>query len=234
MTVKPLHNQVTHRLISCLPRCDGLNAGSNNHITSKLSFSSPDLLGIRPAPNNGSHGSLNHLLRRPVHLPVHPAQLSHDSQCEANSSVPVPHPPCACSFQTQEMVRVDPNRRTFSQEQGGGLAGRLTGVISFQEAALNSRMQINDSRFLTLSLSAHFLLHQHSHLFHPGTKAKLRHLHQPFGTPRVLQAGVTFCLLHHVDYLNGYSHDRLMPLWVSYTIQPVVSSATRVSCGALV
>ncbi|TNM94798.1 hypothetical protein fugu_017557 [Takifugu bimaculatus] len=128
-----------------------------------------DLLGIRPAPNNGSHGSLNHLLRRPVHLPVHPAQLSHDSQCEANSSVPAPHPPCACSFQTQEM-----------------------------EAALNSQMQINDS-----------------------TKAKLRRLHQPFGTPGVLQARVTFCLLHHVDYLNGYSRDRLMPLWVSYTIQPV-------------
>eukprot|EP00066_Takifugu_rubripes_P021233 XP_011610499.1 PREDICTED: ectonucleotide pyrophosphatase/phosphodiesterase family member 1-like [Takifugu rubripes] len=128
-----------------------------------------DLLGIRPAPNNGSHGSLNHLLRRPVHLPVHPAQLSHDSQCEANSSVPAPHPPCACSFRTQEM-----------------------------EAALNSRMQINDS-----------------------TKATLRRLHQPFGTPGVLQAGVTFCLLHHVDYLNGYSRDRLMPLWVSYTIQPV-------------
>uniref|UniRef100_H2V879 Ectonucleotide pyrophosphatase/phosphodiesterase 1 n=1 Tax=Takifugu rubripes TaxID=31033 RepID=H2V879_TAKRU len=127
-----------------------------------------DLLGIRPAPNNGSHGSLNHLLRRPVHLPVHPAQLSHDSQCEANSSIPAPHPPCACSFRTQEMVRVDPGRRTFSLVQG-------------------------------------------------GTKATL-----------LLQAGVTFCLLHHVDYLNGYSRDRLMPLWVSYTIQPVVSSATRI------
>ncbi|CAG09202.1 unnamed protein product, partial [Tetraodon nigroviridis] len=123
-----------------------------------------DLLGIRPAPNNGSHGSLNHLLRHQVHSPVHPAQLSHDCQCVANSSVPAERPPFACVFQTQEMV---------------------------------------------------------------CTKARLRRLHHPFGTPSVLQAGATFCLLHHADYLNGYSHDRLMPLWVSYTIQPVVSTDSQ-------
>uniref|UniRef100_A0A672HH94 Ectonucleotide pyrophosphatase/phosphodiesterase 1 n=1 Tax=Salarias fasciatus TaxID=181472 RepID=A0A672HH94_SALFA len=35
--------------------------------------------GYPPAPNNGSHGSLNHLLKRPAHQPVHPAQLSHDT-----------------------------------------------------------------------------------------------------------------------------------------------------------
>uniref|UniRef100_A0A8C7WQ93 Ectonucleotide pyrophosphatase/phosphodiesterase 1 n=1 Tax=Oryzias sinensis TaxID=183150 RepID=A0A8C7WQ93_9TELE len=38
-----------------------------------------DLLNIRPAPNNGTHGSLNHLLKNPVHHPVHPAQLSHET-----------------------------------------------------------------------------------------------------------------------------------------------------------
>uniref|UniRef100_A0A3Q0RYU9 Ectonucleotide pyrophosphatase/phosphodiesterase 1 n=1 Tax=Amphilophus citrinellus TaxID=61819 RepID=A0A3Q0RYU9_AMPCI len=32
-----------------------------------------DLLGIRPAPNNGTHGSLNHLLKHPIHQPVLPA-----------------------------------------------------------------------------------------------------------------------------------------------------------------
>uniref|UniRef100_A0A8C4E4P0 Ectonucleotide pyrophosphatase/phosphodiesterase 1 n=1 Tax=Dicentrarchus labrax TaxID=13489 RepID=A0A8C4E4P0_DICLA len=113
-----------------------------------------DLLGIRPAPNNGTHGSLNHLLNHPVHLPVHPAQLSHDTPCEA--------------------IKV-------------------------------------------------FLRGKTHYISPSGVKASLRRLHHPFGTPRVVQPDVSFCLLHHSNYLNGYSKDRLMPLWVSYTIQPLVS-----------
>uniref|UniRef100_A0A4W6EU68 Ectonucleotide pyrophosphatase/phosphodiesterase 1 n=1 Tax=Lates calcarifer TaxID=8187 RepID=A0A4W6EU68_LATCA len=104
-----------------------------------------DLLGIRPSPNNGTHGSLNHLMKHPVHLPVHPAQLSHDS--------PLNFVQCFTHFP--------------------------------------------------------FL----------GAKVSLRRLHHPFGTPNVVQPDTSFCLLHHSDYLNGYSRDRLMPLWVSYTIQ---------------
>ncbi|KAM6991730.1 LOW QUALITY PROTEIN: ectonucleotide pyrophosphatase/phosphodiesterase family member 1 [Tautogolabrus adspersus] len=118
-----------------------------------------DLLGIRPAPNNGTHGSLNHLLRQPAHLPVHPAQLSHDTPCEASGPVPADDLQCNCTSQTREMVS--------------------------------------------------------------SVKASLRRLHHPFGTPRVVQPHAAFCLLHHSDYLNGYSKDRLMPLWVSYTVQPL-------------
>uniref|UniRef100_A0A672HFH4 Ectonucleotide pyrophosphatase/phosphodiesterase 1 n=1 Tax=Salarias fasciatus TaxID=181472 RepID=A0A672HFH4_SALFA len=55
-----------------------------------------DLLGIRPAPNNGSHGSLNHLLKRPAHQPVHPAQLSHDTPCEAGGPAPSDGLRCSC------------------------------------------------------------------------------------------------------------------------------------------
>uniref|UniRef100_A0A8C4DYT4 Ectonucleotide pyrophosphatase/phosphodiesterase 1 n=1 Tax=Dicentrarchus labrax TaxID=13489 RepID=A0A8C4DYT4_DICLA len=129
-----------------------------------------DLLGIRPAPNNGTHGSLNHLLNHPVHLPVHPAQLSHDTPCEASAPSPTDDQ-CNCTSQTKAMVC---NRL---------LSDRLPFCV----------------------------------------KASLRRLHHPFGTPRVVQPDVSFCLLHHSNYLNGYSKDRLMPLWVSYTIQPLVS-----------
>uniref|UniRef100_A0A673BHJ9 Ectonucleotide pyrophosphatase/phosphodiesterase family member 1-like n=1 Tax=Sphaeramia orbicularis TaxID=375764 RepID=A0A673BHJ9_9TELE len=59
-----------------------------------------DLLGIRPAPNNGTHGSLNHLLKNPVYRPVHPAQLSHDTPCEANDPTPTDDLQCTCSLQT--------------------------------------------------------------------------------------------------------------------------------------
>uniref|UniRef100_A0A673GKD0 Ectonucleotide pyrophosphatase/phosphodiesterase family member 1-like n=1 Tax=Sinocyclocheilus rhinocerous TaxID=307959 RepID=A0A673GKD0_9TELE len=40
-----------------------------------------DLLGIPPAPNNGTHGSLNHLLKNPPHQPVYPAEHSAPSTC---------------------------------------------------------------------------------------------------------------------------------------------------------
>ncbi|KAM9338974.1 ectonucleotide pyrophosphatase/phosphodiesterase family member 1 [Symphorus nematophorus] len=128
-----------------------------------------DLLGIRPAPNNGTHGSLNHLLKHPVHLPVHPAQLSHEIPCEASDLVPADNLQCTCN-QTKE-VETDMNRQL---------------------------MKTNSS-----------------------AKASLRRLHHPFGTPQVVQPDATFCLLHQSNYLNGYSKDRLMPLWVSYTLKPL-------------
>uniref|UniRef100_A0A8C7MQ37 SMB domain-containing protein n=1 Tax=Oncorhynchus kisutch TaxID=8019 RepID=A0A8C7MQ37_ONCKI len=50
-----------------------------------------------------------------------------------------------------------------------------------------------------------------------GAKA----LHLPYGIPRVLQENADYCVLHHADYVNGYSKDILMPLWVAYTINPL-------------
>nr|XP_040016786.1 ectonucleotide pyrophosphatase/phosphodiesterase family member 1 [Gasterosteus aculeatus aculeatus] len=128
-----------------------------------------DLLGIRPAPNNGTHGSLNHLLSRPFHLPVHPAQLSYDTQCEAGDPVPADDLQCACDLH-------------------------------------------NDSEVIAITRNLTTMNHI--------VKASLRHLHHPFGNPGVVQSGATFCLLYHSDYLNGYSKDRLMALWVSYTVRP--------------
>ncbi|KAL7388221.1 hypothetical protein ABVT39_009383 [Epinephelus coioides] len=134
-----------------------------------------DLLGVRPAPNNGTHGSLNHLLKHPVHLPVHPAQLSHDSPCEGSDPTPAEELQCTCASQTKA-----------------------------EEIDLNRALMTTNS----------------------SVKATLRRLHHPFGIPRVVQPDATFCLLHQSDYLNGYSKDRLMPLWVSYTIQPLTKIQT--------
>lgn len=41
-----------------------------------LSLISADLLGLKPAPNNGTHGSLNHLLKLPAHRPAMPEEVS--------------------------------------------------------------------------------------------------------------------------------------------------------------
>ncbi|KAK7907313.1 hypothetical protein WMY93_015925 [Mugilogobius chulae] len=67
------------------------------------------LLGIRPAPNNGTHGSLNHLLKKTQFQPVHPAQLSHDTPCVASNATPSDDRQCSCTGQTTEMAKVDPS-----------------------------------------------------------------------------------------------------------------------------
>ncbi|XP_033931933.1 ectonucleotide pyrophosphatase/phosphodiesterase family member 1 [Pseudochaenichthys georgianus] len=130
-----------------------------------------DLLGIRPSPNNGTHGSLNHLLKHPVHLLVHPAQLSHDTPCETSDPAPTD---LQCSCASQDTAT---------------------------ETDLNRNLMATNS----------------------SVKAILRHLHHPFGIPSVVQSGASFCLLHQSNYLSGYSRDRLMPLWVSYTLQPLTT-----------
>uniref|UniRef100_A0A8C8JQ96 SMB domain-containing protein n=1 Tax=Oncorhynchus tshawytscha TaxID=74940 RepID=A0A8C8JQ96_ONCTS len=121
-----------------------------------------DLLDISPAPNNGTHGSLNHLLKNPPHLPVYPAELSSDSTCEASGPAPSDNLGCSCSIS----FLIKPSPPSAS-----------------------------------------------------GAKA----LHLPYGIPRVLQENADYCVLHHADYVNGYSKDILMPLWVAYTINPLVS-----------
>ncbi|XP_051510695.1 ectonucleotide pyrophosphatase/phosphodiesterase family member 1-like [Myxocyprinus asiaticus] len=63
-----------------------------------------DLLGIPPAPNNGTHGSLNHLLRNPPHQPVYPAERSAPSTCTPVSVyLRDPHG-CTCDSLTEAEV----------------------------------------------------------------------------------------------------------------------------------
>uniref|UniRef100_A0A8C2J1F9 Ectonucleotide pyrophosphatase/phosphodiesterase 1 n=1 Tax=Cyprinus carpio TaxID=7962 RepID=A0A8C2J1F9_CYPCA len=72
-----------------------------------------DLLGIPPAPNNGTHGSLNHLLKNPPHQPVYPAERSALSTCTPVSSL-LPDPRgCTCDSLTEAEM----NQRLFQQSQ---------------------------------------------------------------------------------------------------------------------
>ncbi|XP_014060142.1 ectonucleotide pyrophosphatase/phosphodiesterase family member 1 [Salmo salar] len=127
-----------------------------------------DLLDIPPAPNNGTHGSLNHLLKNPPHLPVYPDELSSDSTCEASGPAPSDNLGCSCSARTKA-----------------------------EEKTMNRQLITANSN--------------------SGAKA----LHLPYGIPRVLQENADYCVLHHANYVNGYSKDIIMPLWVAYTINPL-------------
>ncbi|MGH0131109.1 UNVERIFIED_CONTAM: hypothetical protein FKN15_009751 [Acipenser sinensis] len=56
-----------------------------------------DLLNITPAPNNGTHGSLNHILKRPVYSPVHPTEVSSPDICSVTTLLPTDTLGCQCS-----------------------------------------------------------------------------------------------------------------------------------------
>uniref|UniRef100_A0A673GKC5 Ectonucleotide pyrophosphatase/phosphodiesterase family member 1-like n=1 Tax=Sinocyclocheilus rhinocerous TaxID=307959 RepID=A0A673GKC5_9TELE len=63
-----------------------------------------DLLGIPPAPNNGTHGSLNHLLKNPPHQPVYPAEHSAPSTCTPVSGFLQDPRGCTCDSLTEAEV----------------------------------------------------------------------------------------------------------------------------------
>ncbi|XP_039705879.1 ectonucleotide pyrophosphatase/phosphodiesterase family member 3 isoform X3 [Pteropus medius] len=55
-----------------------------------------DLLHIQPAPNNGTHGSLNHLLKVPFYEPSHAEEVSKFSVCGFTSPLPTDTLDCSC------------------------------------------------------------------------------------------------------------------------------------------
>lgn len=57
----------------CVRLCR-LTSPADAHFADVISLS--DLLGLKPAPNNGTHGSLNHLLRSPTYRPTMPEEVS--------------------------------------------------------------------------------------------------------------------------------------------------------------
>lgn len=56
-----------------------------------------DVLQISPADNNGTHGSLNHLLKQPFFTPSPPAEVSQPGRCQMTSLVPEDGLGCSCS-----------------------------------------------------------------------------------------------------------------------------------------
>ncbi|XP_061597429.1 venom phosphodiesterase CdcPDE [Cololabis saira] len=55
-----------------------------------------DVMGIHPADNNGTHGSMNHVLREPHYEPTRPAEQSTPAQCPLLSLDPEDALGCSC------------------------------------------------------------------------------------------------------------------------------------------
>uniref|UniRef100_A0A3B4UHV7 Ectonucleotide pyrophosphatase/phosphodiesterase 2 n=1 Tax=Seriola dumerili TaxID=41447 RepID=A0A3B4UHV7_SERDU len=122
-----------------------------------------DLLGLKPAPNNGTHGSLNDMLKEPPYEPSMPKEVTPPSLA-SDSEVTVTHDlGCSCD-----------------DEVNG--------------------------------------LYNSTHL--------------PFGRPAVM-FDTEYSLLHHVEFISGYSKELAMPLWTAYTLprQEDITPLPEVSLG---
>ncbi|KAG5264924.1 hypothetical protein AALO_G00259510 [Alosa alosa] len=68
-----------------------------------------DLLGLTPAPNNGTHGSLNAILRNPSHTPIMPEEVTAPSTLDPASAA-VYDLGCSCDDEN----KVEENSQRFS------------------------------------------------------------------------------------------------------------------------
>uniref|UniRef100_A0A8C0FC20 Ectonucleotide pyrophosphatase/phosphodiesterase family member 3 n=1 Tax=Bubo bubo TaxID=30461 RepID=A0A8C0FC20_BUBBB len=62
-----------------------------------------DLLHITPAPNNGTHGSLNHLLKKPFYSPSHAKEDSSPSSCPVSHLTPIDELGCTCMHVSRDV-----------------------------------------------------------------------------------------------------------------------------------
>uniref|UniRef100_A0A8C6EW70 Ectonucleotide pyrophosphatase/phosphodiesterase family member 1 n=1 Tax=Marmota marmota marmota TaxID=9994 RepID=A0A8C6EW70_MARMA len=133
-----------------------------------------DLLNLTPAPNNGTHGSLNHLLKNPVYTPKHPKEM---------------HPLVQCPF-------------TRTPRDNLGCSCDSSSILPIVDFEIQFNMTMAEEENINL-----------------GTL--------PYGRPRLLQKKNSVCLLYQHQFVSGYSHDLLMPLWASYTVNRNDSFSTE-------
>ncbi|XP_040210834.1 ectonucleotide pyrophosphatase/phosphodiesterase family member 2 isoform X8 [Rana temporaria] len=136
-----------------------------------------DLLGLKPAPNNGTHGSLNHLLRLPTHKPALPDDVSKPVPVVVSPSTVNEELGCSCDVQNK------------AEELNKRLYVKATDDVAVDE----------------LSNEIKEVLPRNS------DKTPL------YGRPAVLFK-TKYSILHHSDFVSGYSESLMMPLWTSYTL----------------
>uniref|UniRef100_A0A8C4GXL9 SMB domain-containing protein n=1 Tax=Dicentrarchus labrax TaxID=13489 RepID=A0A8C4GXL9_DICLA len=148
-----------------------------------------DLLGLKPAPNNGTHGSLNHLLRGPPYRPTMPEELSRPT---ASGLIPAGTDDLGCSCEDKNHSLIFMFVFYFSAYLKGTMPNKLTtldiaNIVKYNCCPPPCAPPLPDSRNL------------------------------PHGRPAVLFRTKYF-ILHHSDYISGYSEALSMPLWTSYTV----------------
>ncbi|KAJ3608700.1 hypothetical protein NHX12_023230 [Muraenolepis orangiensis] len=137
--------------------------GSLGRIRARDPKSTTYLLGLTPAPNNGTYGSLNDMLQDPPFLPTRPQEVTLPSPTSPPTTSATHHLGCSCDDEN----KVEEVFQPFSPGPDEGYSYNTT--------------------------------------------------HLPFGRPAVLFQ-TDYILLHHLDFISGYSRELSMPLWTSFTL----------------
>uniref|UniRef100_A0A7N6BK53 SMB domain-containing protein n=1 Tax=Anabas testudineus TaxID=64144 RepID=A0A7N6BK53_ANATE len=146
-----------------------------------------DLLGLKPASNNGTYGSLNDMLKEAPFQPSMPEEVTPPSLA-SDAEVTVTHDlGCSCDDEN----KVEEVLEAFSPAPDG--------LYSY-------------SRFHFRHCSSFF--------------CRINHRHLPFGRPAVM-FDTQYTLLHHVEFISGYSKELAMPLWTAYTLSRQVSPSVQ-------
>ncbi|XP_023187099.1 ectonucleotide pyrophosphatase/phosphodiesterase family member 2-like [Xiphophorus maculatus] len=106
-----------------------------------------DLLGLKPAPNNGTHGSLNHLLRSPTFRPTMPEEVSRPT---ASSHVPATNDlGCNCDKKLRVKSRGQRGLKV-TLVRGYNLESLWLCLLQNKVEELNRRLRqaIDDTRYL--------------------------------------------------------------------------------------
>ncbi|KAM9403635.1 autotaxin isoform 1-T1 [Salvelinus alpinus] len=150
-----------------------------------------DLLGLKPASNNGTHGSLNHLLKSPVHKPTVPEEVS-----KPTISGPI---------------------ITLTDDLGCSCDDKLRSKNKGQRALKVPVVRGYNLESLWLCLLQNKVEELNQRLRQAADDSK----NLPHGRPAVLFR-TKYSILHHSDYISGYSESLSMPLWTSYTVSKQV------------
>ncbi|XP_063755101.1 ectonucleotide pyrophosphatase/phosphodiesterase family member 2-like isoform X1 [Eleginops maclovinus] len=132
-----------------------------------------DLLGLKPAPNNGTYGSLNEMLKDPPFEPSMPEEVTAPSPASDPDTVVSHDLGCSCDDEN----KVEETIEAFSPAPDG--------MYSYNST------------------------------------------HLPFGRPAVM-FDTQYSLLHHVEFISGYSKELAMPLWTAYTLPRQGQNTTEV------
>ncbi|KAJ8394659.1 hypothetical protein AAFF_G00044620 [Aldrovandia affinis] len=98
-----------------------------------------DILEITPAPNNGSHGSMNHLLRKHWHTPSFPAEQTPPGQCPLLTLNSTDSLGCSCPGQDESTLNARLNltsSEVSASEEKHMLFGRPRMIRSSEDYCL--------------------------------------------------------------------------------------------------
>ncbi|KAM5158034.1 autotaxin isoform 2-T2 [Mantella aurantiaca] len=182
-----------------------------------------DILGLKSAPNNGTHGSLNHLLRMATHKPALPDEISKPVPVVVSPATVNEELGCSCDVQNKAE---ELNKRLYVKSTDDVAVDELSNEIKEvlpRNSGLHTEDGIAGSALLErlsgsseeASLSTSTWEHQQESSGMPMTSGADK---TPlYGRPAVLFK-TRYSILHHSDFVSGYSESLMMPLWTSYTV----------------